>query len=71
MRADRVMPTILGVMFFPMLLEADVYGWLIALISVFMIPWAFAWALFDDVDELKSNINRRVQLLKQEVERRR
>ncbi|NJE04232.1 hypothetical protein [Thermococcus sp. MV11] len=70
MRAYRVILVILGVLLLLEILRTGVYGGLFALVLGFMLPWAFAWALFDDVDELKSNINRRVQSLEQAIKTR-
>lgn len=67
MRADRVIVVVLGPCSCPCC-WMPIYGGLFALVLAFMLPWAFAWALLNDVEELKSNINRRLQALEQEIE---
>ena len=64
MKVYRVILASIVAMNFPILMETEIYGGLIALILVFIIPWLFAWALFDDVDELKLSIAGRIQSLK-------
>ncbi|WP_048151445.1 hypothetical protein [Palaeococcus ferrophilus] len=64
MKVHRVILAIIVAMLFPNLLEIKIYGWLIAPILVFVVPWLFVWAFFDDVDELKASIARRVRSLK-------